>query len=161
MTNYFGGPAPIDSSDHLNGSIDPESGQGAFGYEYYGKIPRKRWIMTKLDLLCAQEVGYTLRSNAALAQLDFPGDSLPVAAINVPYNASLTATGGIPNYSWDVVSGALPDGIALDPFTGKLAGTPGASGKFTFTIRVRDYHEGSSGLSNNFKLTVMATPPAR
>jgi hypothetical protein len=52
---------PIDRSDHLDGVIDPESGQGAFGYEYHGNIPRERWIPTKLDLLYAQEVGYTLR----------------------------------------------------------------------------------------------------
>jgi hypothetical protein len=161
VTNYFGSPVPIDSSDHLSGSIDPESGQGAFGYEYYGKIPRKRWIMTKLDLLCAQESGYTLRSNTAFAGLNFPGDSLPVAAINVPFNASLTATGGIPNYSWDVISGALPDGVALDPFTGKLTGSPRSGGNYAFTIRVRDYHEGSSGLSKNFKLTVLEVPPPR
>src|SRR5262249_55988221 len=50
LVAYNGGPAPIDSSDHLNGLIDPESGQGAFGYDYYGNIPRKRWMITKLDL---------------------------------------------------------------------------------------------------------------
>src|ERR1051325_6431140 len=66
VTNYFGGPVAIDSFDHLNGSIDPESGQGVFGYEYYGSIPRKRWLITKLDLLCAQEVGCALRSSSAL-----------------------------------------------------------------------------------------------
>jgi hypothetical protein len=161
VTNYFGAPVPIDASDHLNGAIDPESGQGAFGYEYFGRIPRKRWVMTKLDLLCAQEVGYTLRSNTAWARLEFPSNTLPMAGTDVPYNASLTATGGIPNYAWDVISGALPDGIALDAFTGRLTGTPYTSGTFTFTARVRDYHENSSGLSNNFTLTVIAAPPPR
>ena len=35
-------------------------------HEYYGSIPRKRWIITKLDLLCAQEVGYVLSFVARL-----------------------------------------------------------------------------------------------
>ncbi|HEY3857966.1 MAG TPA: Ig domain-containing protein [Verrucomicrobiae bacterium] len=161
VTNYFGASVLINATDHLDGAIDPESGQGAFGYEYFGRIPRKRWVMTKLDLLCAQEVGYTLRSNSAWARLEFPSNTLPMAGTDVPYNASFTVTGGIPNYAWDIVSGMLPDGITLDTFTGKLTGTPYTSGTFNFTARVRDYHENSSGLSNNFTLTVVASPPPR
>ena len=46
-------------------------------HEYYGSIPRKRWIITKLDLLCAQEVGYVLRSSSAFAPLSFPSNALP------------------------------------------------------------------------------------
>ncbi len=46
VRKYYGGPVPIDAScDHLTGVIDPERGQGAFGYEYYGEIPRFRWTM--------------------------------------------------------------------------------------------------------------------
>src|SRR5262249_16684786 len=108
VTNYFGGAVPIDSSEHLGSSIDPESGQGAFGNEYYGSIPRKRWIITKLDLLCAQEVGYTLRSNAAFMPLAFPSNFPPPAMVGVPYGWSLIATGGIPVYAWDIVGGATP-----------------------------------------------------
>ena len=33
VTNYYGARVPIDASDHLNGVIDPESGQGSFGYD--------------------------------------------------------------------------------------------------------------------------------
>src|SRR6266566_4552245 len=79
VTNYYGASVPIDSFDHLNGVIDPESGQGVFGYEYYGSIPRKRWIITKLDLLCAQEVGYVLRASSAFAPLSFASNALPAA----------------------------------------------------------------------------------
>ena len=159
VTNYFGKPVPIDSSDHLDGSIDPESGQGAFGYEYFGTIPRKRWLITKLDLLCAEEVGYTLRSNSAFTQLDLSSNTLPIAAIDVPYKASLTATGGIPIYDWDIPAGMLPDGLTLDSFTGVVTGTPTTSGTFSFTVRVRDYHESSLGLSNDFTISVIAGSP--
>jgi Putative Ig domain len=161
VTNYYGGPVPIDQYDHLTGAIDPDSGQGAFGYEYYGNIPRKRWTMTKLDLLCAQEVGYVLRSNLAFVQLTFPSNAPPPAAQDMPYAFSFSALGGIPFYAWDVTGGALPSGLALDPFTGALTGTPTSTGLFSFTVRVRDYHEGSAGPSQTFTLNVSAQPILR
>src|SRR6185295_10832263 len=143
VTNYYGAPVPIDASDHLNGVIDPESGQGAFGYDYYGSIPRKRWIITKLDLLCAQEVGYVLRPSSAFIPLTLPViDPPPSAQQTVPYFVYFAATGGIPFLNWDIVAGALPGGLTLDPFTGAISGTPATNGTFTFSLRVRDYHEG-------------------
>ena len=160
VKNYYGRPVPIDAAnDHLTGVIDPESGQGAFGYEYHGDIPRCRWTMTKLDVLCAQEIGYTLRSNAAFAALTFPSVGLQEAKMVVPYTNALTATGGIPIYNWDIIAGALPPGLSLDPFTGVLSGIPAASGVFKFTIRVIDYHEKSAGLTQDFSLLVR--PQAR
>jgi hypothetical protein len=158
VTNYYGGPVPIDSDDHLTGAIDPESGQGAFGYEYYGSIPRKRWIMTKLDLLCAQEVGYVLRSNAAFTPLTFSSNALPAAAQGALYAYSLSVTGGIPFYAWDITAGTLPPGLTLDPFSGTLSGTPTTDGLCHFTVRVRDYHEGTAGVSQDLTLNVATQP---
>ncbi len=42
----------------------------------YGNIPRKRWLITKLDLLCAQEVGYALRPSSAFTPLFFSAAAL-------------------------------------------------------------------------------------
>lgn len=158
VTNYFGGPVPVDSSDHLNGTIDPESGQGVFGYEYYGRIPRKRWLITKLDLLCAQEVGYVRRPTSAFASFDFPKQTLPMAIASVPYQAKLIVSGGIPFYSWEIIAGTAPPGLALDSFTGALAGTPQMTGDFQFTVRVRDYHETGTALEQTFTLTIDQSP---
>ncbi|MDB6056829.1 MAG: peptidase [Verrucomicrobiales bacterium] len=159
VTNYFGGIVPIDTSDHLNGSIDPESGQGSFGYEYYGSIPRKRWVMTKLDLLCAQEVGYTLRDVSALAALTWTNTALTPAYVGIDYSNALSATGGIVVYVWDVVSGTLPPGMTLDSFSGALVGTPTSSGTFSFDVRVRDYHENQPGVTQTINF-VVSPPPA-
>jgi hypothetical protein len=93
VTNYYGRPVVIDSFDHLDGNIDPESGQGVFGYEYYGSIPRKRWLITKLDLLCAQEVGYGLRNSSALAPLALSTQAVTGAAATLPFNSNFNASG--------------------------------------------------------------------
>ena len=161
VTNYYGAPAPIDASDHLNGVIDPESGQGAFGYEYYGGIPRKRWLITKIDLLCAQEAGYVLRDSAAFTPLTLPVLDPVTAAATVAFTVSYSAMGGIPVYHWDITAGALPPGLTLDPFTGTVTGTPTASGDFPFTLRVRDYHEGSAGVTRPTAIHVAPPPPVR
>jgi hypothetical protein len=158
VTNYYGRPVPIDSSDHLNGAIDPESGQGVFGYEYFGGIPRKRWLITKLDLLCAQEVGYALRNSSAFVSLALSTQAVANATATLPFNFTLSATGGIPFYDFTVVAGALPPGVLLDRFTGALTGTPATNGSFTFTIRLRDYRENSGGVTNTFTMTVAAAP---
>lgn len=160
VTNYYGAPVPIDTFDHLDGVIDPESGQGVFGYEYYGNIPRKRWIITKLDLLCAQQVGYTLRSSSAFTQLFLPViDPPPSARQTIPYSVSFMTIGGIPFYNWDIVAGALPAGLTLDSFTGTISGTPTTNGTFNFSLRVRDYHEGGVGVTRTVALFVTPPPP--
>jgi hypothetical protein len=162
VTNYYGGPVPIDASDdHLTGVIDPESGQGAFGYEFYGNIPRKRWTMTKIDLLCAQEVGYVLQPSSAFAPFIFVTNALPAANTTAPFAFAFIATGGIPIYDWDITAGVLPPGLLLDPFTGTLTGTPTTNGVFDFTVRVRDYHEMGSGLIQNITLNITSPPPVQ
>ncbi|MBI1842903.1 MAG: putative Ig domain-containing protein [Verrucomicrobia bacterium] len=159
VTNYYGGPVPIDVFDHLDGAIDPESGQGVFGYEYHGGIPRKRWLITKLDLLCAQEVGYALRDSSALRPLSLDARTPPTATATLPFIHHFSAQGGIPFYDWAVVSGALPAGLALDPFTGVLSGTPVTNGVFSVGVRLRDYHENSGGVTNVFMISVAPPPP--
>jgi hypothetical protein len=164
VTNYYGGPVPVDSSDHLSGAIDPESGQGAFGYEYYGSIPRKRWVMTKLDLLCAQEVGYVLRNSAALRPFSLPAiDPPPAAAQTVFYSVSFSNAvfGGIPIYNWDIMAGSLPPGLTLDPFTGTISGIPKTNGTFNISLRARDYRENSAGFVRSFPIIVHPPPPVQ
>ena len=54
------------------------------------------------------------------------------------YQASLAATGGTEPYQFDVASGRLPNGIALNRQTGRLSGTPRSPGSFSVTFRASD-----------------------
>ncbi len=149
LVAYVGTQPKIDRFCHLTGTVDPASRRGAFGYDYYGDMPKKRWLTTKTDLLVAKAIGYRLRPTSAFEPLRFAASTLPPARAGKPYAAHLRATGGIPFYCWEVVGGSLPPGLALDTFTGRLSGTPRAAGRFAFTVRVRDYDEKGAGVTRS------------
>jgi hypothetical protein len=53
------------------------------------------------------------------------------------YQTELSATGGVPQYTWSVSSGEVPNGLTLSP-SGLLSGYPTGSGTFSFTVSVSD-----------------------
>jgi hypothetical protein len=64
--------------------------------------------------------------------------SLPNARRNKNYNRTLTASGGKTPYSWSIIAGSLPPGLALNSSTGTISGRPNALGQYSFTVRVHD-----------------------
>ena len=54
-----------------------------------------------------------------------------------PYSQTLAASGGQPPYSWNLLSGALPNGITLAT-NGVLSGTSTTGGIFFFDVQVTD-----------------------
>lgn len=68
--------------------------------------------------------------------------SLSNAIVNVAYSAGLAAGGGTAPYTWSLVSGQLPAGLALTAATGVIAGTPTLSGSFPITVQVNDSANG-------------------
>jgi hypothetical protein len=81
--------------------------------------------------------------------------SLAPAIVGSPYSASLTASGGARPYLWSVVSGALPDGLTLDP-SGQISGSATKTGMYQFTLRVSDQTGASS--TQAFTLNVLLAP---
>jgi hypothetical protein len=69
--------------------------------------------------------------------LQIASGGLPNGQPGVPFQATLTGTGGVTPYKW-TVTGALPSGLTLDALSGTIAGTPTQSGTSTFTIVLTD-----------------------
>jgi hypothetical protein len=76
----------------------------------------------------------------------------------VPYScAALKASGGDSAYRWTIATKALPAGLALDPTTGAITGTPSKPGTFDFGIRVSD----GRGQSADFNPLTIVIEPAK
>jgi hypothetical protein len=159
---WLGAAAKIDRADHLVGTVDPASRRGAFGYEYHGDMPQRRWLITKSDLLVAQAIGYRLRKTSAFEPLtvrrfrggEAPAEPHPPAReedrppakadqelkgrVGRPCRVAIDIRGGLPPYYCSLAEGNLPPGLALDSFTGEVAGVPTEAGVFVVAVQVRD-----------------------
>ena len=80
----------------------------------------------------------------------------PNGIVALPYFTQLIAVGGTQPYTWQLVSGALPNGLLLDPATGAIQGTPTKPGSFPFTVTVTDANGNTATAS--FTISVVATP---
>ncbi|MFC5569283.1 putative Ig domain-containing protein [Lysobacter yangpyeongensis] len=63
--------------------------------------------------------------------------SLPGGTAGVAYGQTVTASGGAAPYSFSLVAGTLPAGVAMSS-GGVLSGTPVLGGTFNFTVRATD-----------------------
>ena len=96
-------------------------------------------------------------------QINFPPLVINTATLQdatrgVLYSAPLTATGGSGGYSWSLASGALPNGLSVNP-GGSIGGTPlvgDVAGNYTFDVSVMD----SSSMSTTKTLTLTLRNPA-
>jgi hypothetical protein len=80
---------------------------------------------------------------------------LLAGSVGNPYLQTLSAAGGTAPYSWSLVAGNLPAGLALSS-AGVIAGTPTTAGNFSFTVRVAD--SASAAATQTFSLTVISAP---
>ncbi|MCW4462037.1 putative Ig domain-containing protein [Sphingomonas sp. BT-65] len=96
---------------------------------------------------------YSITVTAPTIVLSPPAGALPGATASVPYNQTLTASGGTGPYSFSLPSGAPPIGIAFSS-VGNLSGTPTVPGTYNFSVRATDAH--GFNTTNNYSITVTA-----
>ena len=63
---------------------------------------------------------------------------LPTGTVNIDYSQTFVATGGSGEYTWSLITGSLPRGLALTPATGALTGQPTGAGISHFAIKTTD-----------------------
>ncbi|MGA8220532.1 MAG: Ig domain-containing protein [Candidatus Acidiferrales bacterium] len=66
------------------------------------------------------------------------GMTLPNGAVATPYSSVINVTGGVPPYTWSLVSGQLPSGLTLNPGSGQITGTPVLATTAEFKVQVQD-----------------------
>jgi streptogramin lyase len=73
--------------------------------------------------------------------------------VTVAYSATCTAsTGGQPTYTWTATG--LPPGLAIDPATGNLSGTPTTAGAYMATITVTDSGEPTQSAVEQYPINI-------
>ena len=82
--------------------------------------------------------------------------SLSAGDVGVIYSQTLTAIGGVTPYAWSISAGTLPAGLALDPLTGIISGTPTTIGTSSFTVMVTDSIAGTA--NKILSITINAAP---
>ena len=74
------------------------------------------------------------------------------------YTHALVASGGASPYTFQVIAGALPDGLSLDA-GGRITGTPTVAGSFPLTVRVTDSSTGTGPFSAQQQYTLQVVAP--
>ena len=77
-------------------------------------------------------------TGATAEAIDIDPATLPDGVAALPYNQTLSATGGTAPYTFAVTAGALPAGLTLNGTSGAITGTPTALASATFTITATD-----------------------
>jgi len=86
--------------------------------------------------------------------LSISTNSLPDGMVDGDYYETLSASGGTTPYTWSIISGNLPDGLALSG--NEISGTPTTGGSETFTIQVSDVGSPQMTDSKQFTITIEA-----
>jgi hypothetical protein len=106
----------------------------------------------------------TLASNT-LTQPGAPGSGGPLtvtcpsnaAEVSFAYNSILSATGGVPPYTYSI-TGALPPGLSLNGSTGAITGVPTTAGSNTFTVNAADSMLGAANQSCSISTALFPAP---
>ena len=93
-----------------------------------------------------------------ITSLQITTTSLPPGTVNVPYSATLVATGGLGPYTWAITQGSLPAGLTLDASSGMISGTPTTAGTSNFTVQVRDSECPPATATAPLSITVTTIP---
>lgn len=101
---------------------------------------------------------FTLTVNPpAPLPLSITTTSVPNATVGTAYTATLTASGGVPPYTWNA-NGGLPSGLTLSS-SGTISGDPAGTGTSTFAVSVSDSENPIVTVSAKFAITVSAQNP--
>lgn len=92
--------------------------------------------------------------------LEIKTTQVPIAVWKEPYNLQLAALGGLPPYHWSIV-GRLPQGLEIDPISGKISGSPLLIEEQEFTLHLKDSSDQSSLKPSKIQMVVVGKDDGR
>jgi hypothetical protein len=108
-------------------------------------------------------IGETTLVMTVETDLTITTTTLAPGVVGTDYEVTVAQTGGIPPYTWEIVSGQPPVGISIDPNTGTLNGTPVTYNSttdfaktFVFTVQVSDAVEAQASAALSMTLNPAA-----
>ena len=125
---------------------------GQFTISLRATDAEKKTVSKELTIVVNASSSPTKTIGAPLLSVDTK--ELPAGTVNVKYpETTLAASGGKPPYTWELISGTLPEGLRLDS-SGKIIGTPTAktSVPAKFTLQAKD--AASSTKSREYTINV-------
>jgi hypothetical protein len=145
------------SLSHVIGVLDPASQVPPYGGGVDEEVmPIGRPLVTKLDILIMESVGYPIRDNGVTRPLSLSADQSFNGTLDSTFQVQLTGNGGIPVYHYEMTAGVLPMGITFDVKTGMLSGAAKEIGEFPVTFQVKDYDERSLGATLETTISIKA-----
>jgi hypothetical protein len=112
--------------------------EGDNAQQYQGDIAEVMFYGTALtaqELEALDGYAYDKYVNAPLAVTT---PEIGGLQFNIPFTATLAASGGETPYTWLVTAGSLPAGLSLNASTGVLSGTPSRIETYSFTVQAAD-----------------------
>ncbi|MHC4714273.1 MAG: putative Ig domain-containing protein, partial [Planctomycetota bacterium] len=105
------------------------------------------------------DIGAYEKTAGAPANLVITTTSLPDGQVGIYYSETMAATGGQTPYTWAIISGALPAGLALNSSTGEISGTPTGTETANFTAEVTDSQGTPDSDTQALSITITGVAP--
>src|SRR5215470_15623805 len=128
------------------GATDPQSGRSF--------VPYLAALLVAVIAFITTGCGNAPASSTQAAQALQLSATFPTGSIGQAYNSVISVTGGSAPYSFSVRSGSMPEGLAINPGTGSVSGTPTTAGRYSFQVVVTDATQQSHG-SRDFAIFVV------
>lgn len=95
----------------------------------------------------AHDVTANVACSITINQVSIICNNPPSGVVGTAYSHAFPASGGVPPYTFSIISGSLPGGLTLNSSTGVVSGTPTTAGTFPFRIGAADSLSGSANVA--------------
>ncbi|MFM7088424.1 MAG: peptidoglycan-binding domain-containing protein [Candidatus Paceibacterota bacterium] len=164
------------SKGYLSGLVDgkfgPKTKAAVAAYQKANKIPQTGFVgpltFAAINKAITNTGANTTNTTGTIKPLSIKNTSLlPTGKVGVEYKVDIEGVGGTAGYNWEIISGALPQGIVLTRtaircimapcynwMPAYISGVPEVAGSYAFTIEVMS---GDEKVQKNFTLEISNT----